>query len=79
VIRVDPVLSSVEKTPIKPPNSDRIFKSAIDLQIRLNSNFVETLETHFVKVQVKFHVDRSPFGSVLHSRTEFRATEIGTR
>jgi hypothetical protein len=41
----DHVLSSVEKTPTKP-HSGRIFKSTIDLQIRLSSKFVENLETH---------------------------------
>jgi hypothetical protein len=32
------------------PNSDHIFKSVIDLQIRLSLKFMETLETHFQSV-----------------------------
>jgi hypothetical protein len=45
VMRVDPVLSPVEKTPTEP-QFEPYFKYAIDLQIRLSSKFVEALETY---------------------------------
>jgi hypothetical protein len=37
------------------------------------------LGNSFFKVCVKFQLNRSPFGSVSHSKTEFRATENITR
>jgi hypothetical protein len=33
----------------------------------------------FIKVCAKFQLNRNLFGSILHSRTEFRAAEISSR
>jgi hypothetical protein len=59
-------------------NSNHIFKSAIDLQIRLSSKFEDTLKTLLSRCVVKVHLKQSSFGLVSHSRTEFRAAEIST-
>jgi hypothetical protein len=67
----------VLENPNKTPNLVSIFRSAIDSQVCLSSKFVETLETYFPRC-VKFHLNRSSFASVSHSRIEFRIAEIST-
>ena len=64
------VLENPDKTQI----SGCIFKSVGDSQVRLSSKFGNI----FAQSCVKFHLNRSSFGLVLNSRTEFRTAENNT-